>query len=139
MSFAAAVLSLAACLCAASAFGAGSAHPASAEEAIAGALANVRSRYRAKLDHYGLTESYFDETSGICDLMLLDVQTWTKYQTLRGQTQRKERFTGDLQLPTRNENSMRKNLAAECRRFWGGLEDTGEMPMIQRYEISSAR
>ena len=77
---AAAVLSLAACLCAASAFGAGSAHPASAEEAIAGALANVKSRYRAKLDHYGLTESYFDETSGICDLMLLDVQTWTKYQ-----------------------------------------------------------
>ena len=73
-------MSLAACICAASAFGAGSAHPASAEEAIAGAMANVKSRYRAKLDHYGLTESYFDETSGICDLMLLDVQTWTKYQ-----------------------------------------------------------
>ena len=77
---AAAVMSLAACLCAVSAFGAGGAYPASAEEAIAGALANVRSRYRAKLDHYGLTESYFDETSGICDLMLLDVQSWTKYQ-----------------------------------------------------------
>ena len=60
---AAAVLSLAACLCAASAFGAGSAYPRSAEAAIAGALANVKSRYRAKLDHYGLTESYFDETS----------------------------------------------------------------------------
>ena len=77
---AAAVLSLAACLCAGSAHGLNNAYPRSAEEAIAGALANVRSRYRAKLDHYGLTESYFDETSGICDLMLLDVQTWTKYQ-----------------------------------------------------------
>ena len=39
-----------------------------------GELANVKSRHRAKFDHYGLTESYFDETSGICDLMLLDVQ-----------------------------------------------------------------
>ena len=54
--------------------------PPSAETAIAGALVNVKSRYRAELDHYGLTESYFDETSGICDLMLLDVQSWTKYQ-----------------------------------------------------------
>lgn len=71
---------LAACLCTAGAFGAGNAIPRSADEAIAGALANVKSRYRAKLDHYGLTESYFDETSGICDLMLLDVQNWTKYQ-----------------------------------------------------------
>ena len=43
-----------------------------------GALANVRSRYRAKLDRYDLTESYFDETGGICDLMILDVQTWTE-------------------------------------------------------------
>lgn len=76
----AAVLSLAACLCAGSAHGLNNAYPRSAEEAIAGALANVKSRYRAKLDHYGLTESYFDETSGICDLMLLDVQSWTKYQ-----------------------------------------------------------
>ena len=91
-------MSLAACLCTASAFGAGSAYPASAEEVIAGSLANVRSRYRAKLDHYGLTESYFDETSGICDLMLLDVQTWTKYQTLRGQTPRKGQFTSRLWL-----------------------------------------
>ena len=74
------ILSLAACLCATAAYGAGSAYPQSADEAIAGALANVKSRYRAKLDHYGLTESYFDETGGICDLMLLDVQTWTKYQ-----------------------------------------------------------
>lgn len=77
---AAAVMSLAACLFAASAFGAGSAYPRSADEAISGALANVKSRYHAKLDHYGLSESYFDETSGICDLMLLDVPTWTKYQ-----------------------------------------------------------
>ena len=76
----AAVMSLAACLCTASAFGAGSAYPRSADEAIAGALANVKSRYRAKLGRLGLTESYFDETSGICDLMLLDVQSWTKYQ-----------------------------------------------------------
>ena len=75
-----AVLLLAACHCAAVAYGAGSAQPQSAEAAIAGALANVKSRYRAMLDHYGLTESYFDETSGICDLMLLDVQSWTKYQ-----------------------------------------------------------
>ena len=71
---------LAACLCAASAFGAGGTYPQNAEEAITGALANLKGRYRAKLDHYGLTESYFDETGGICDLMLLDVQTWTKYQ-----------------------------------------------------------
>ena len=28
--------------------------PPSAETAIAGALVNVKSRYRAKLDHYGL-------------------------------------------------------------------------------------
>lgn len=77
---AAAVLSLASCLCAANAHGAGGVCSRSADEAIAGALANVKSRYRAKLDHYGLTESYFDETSGICDLMLLDVPTWTKYQ-----------------------------------------------------------
>lgn len=76
----AAVMSLAACLFAASAFGVGSAYPRNADEAIAGALSNVKSRYRAKLDHYGLSESYFDETSGICDLMLLDVQSWTKYQ-----------------------------------------------------------
>ena len=54
---------LAACLCAASAHGAGSVYPRSADEAIAGALANVKSRYRAKLDHYGLSESNFDETS----------------------------------------------------------------------------
>ncbi len=60
---AATILSLASCLCTASAFGAGSAYPRSADEAIAGALANVKSRYRAKLDHYGLTEPYFDETS----------------------------------------------------------------------------
>lgn len=48
---AAAIMSLAACLCTASAFGAGSTYPQNAEEAMAGALANVKSRYRAKLDH----------------------------------------------------------------------------------------
>lgn len=65
---AASVMSLAACLCAASAFGAGSVQPQSAESAISGALANVKSRYRAKLGHYGLAEEYFDETNGACDL-----------------------------------------------------------------------
>lgn len=65
--------------CAIAAHGAND-YPQSADEGIAGALANVKSRYRAVLNHYGLTESYFDETSGICDLMLLDVQSWTKYQ-----------------------------------------------------------
>ena len=54
--------------------------PKRADVAIAGALANVRSRYRANLQRYGLTESYYDETGGICDLMLLDVNSWTKYQ-----------------------------------------------------------
>lgn len=54
--------------------------PASAKEAINGALENIKSRYRQNLSRLGLTESYFDETSGICDLMLLDVNTWTKYQ-----------------------------------------------------------
>ena len=51
---AAAVMSLSACFCAVAAFGAGSAYPRSADEAIARALASVKSRYRAKLDHYGL-------------------------------------------------------------------------------------
>ena len=58
--YAVAVMSLAACLCAADAHGECSAYPPSAESAIAGALANVKSRYRANLDHYGLTESYFE-------------------------------------------------------------------------------
>ncbi len=64
---------LSACLCAAGESGVGNAVPRSADETIARALANVKSRYRAKLDHYGLAESYFDETCGICDLMLLDI------------------------------------------------------------------
>ena len=54
--------------------------PKSAEEAVAGALANVKRRYRQNLSRFGLTESYYDETGGICDLMLLDVNSWTKYQ-----------------------------------------------------------
>lgn len=69
------------------------AYPKSADEAIAGALANVKSRYRAKLDRLGLTESYFDETSGICDLMLLDVGSWTKYQIVY------YRATGQIEWP----------------------------------------
>ena len=54
--------------------------PKNAGEAIAGALANARNRYRQNLSRLGLTESYYDETGGICDLMLLDADTWTKYQ-----------------------------------------------------------
>lgn len=95
---------LAACLCAASAFGAGSAYPRSADEAIAGALANVKSRYRAKLDHYGLSESYFDETSGICDLMLLDVQSWTKYQIVY------YRATDEISCPRMMPKGVAKDL-----------------------------
>lgn len=73
--------------------GGANAYPKSAEEAIAAALANVKSRYRAKLDRLGLTESYFDETSGICDLMLLDVGSWTKYQIVY------YRATGQIEWP----------------------------------------
>ena len=53
--------------CAIAAHGAND-YPQSAESAISGALANVKSRYRAKLGHYGLAEEYFDETNGACDL-----------------------------------------------------------------------
>ena len=80
-----------------------SAHPRSAEDAIAGALANVRSRYRERLDRLGLTESYFDETGGICDLMLLDVGSWTKYQIVY------YRATGDIEWP----RIMPKNVAED--------------------------
>ena len=113
---AAAVLPLAACLCAASAFGAGSAYPRSADEAIAGALANVKSRYRAKLDHYGLTESYFDETSGICDLMLLDVPTWTKYQIVY------YRATDEISWPRMMPKGVAKDLMQDRL-------------LIQKYEL----
>ncbi len=112
----AAVLSLAACLCTASAFGAGSAYPQSAEEAITGALANVKSRYRAKLDHYGLTESYFDETSGICDLMLLDVPTWTKYQIVY------YRATDQIEWPRMMPKGVAKDLMQDRL-------------LIQKYEL----
>jgi len=101
---AAAVLSLAACLCVAGASGAGNAYPRSADEAIAGALANVRSRYRAKLAHYGLTESYFDETGGICDLMLLDVPAWTKYQIVYYRT------TDEISWPRMMPKGIAKDL-----------------------------
>lgn len=92
-------LSIAVCfavgLCATTVNGAGdwSAHPKSAEKAIAGALSNVRSRYRVRLDQLGLRESYFDETSGICDFMFLDVGSWTKYQIGY------YRATGDIEWP----------------------------------------
>ena len=73
--------------------GGANAHTKSAEEAIAEALSNVRSRYRERLDRLGLKESYFDETSGICDLMLLDVGSWTKYQIVY------YRATGQIEWP----------------------------------------
>ena len=81
--------------CATMAYGPGgaSAHPKGAEEVIAGALANVRSRYCARLDRLGFTESYFDETSGVCDLMLLEVGSWMKYQIVY------YRATGDIEWP----------------------------------------
>ena len=81
-----------------------SVHPKSAKEAIAGALANVKSRYRARLDRLGLTESYFDETSGICDLMLLDVSSWTKYQIVY------YRATGDIEWPRMMPKSVAEDL-----------------------------
>ena len=109
-------MSLAACLFAASAFGAGSAYPRSADEAISGALANVKSRYRAKLDHYGLSESYFDETSGICDLMLLDVPTWTKYQIVY------YRATDQIEWPRMMPKGVAKDLMQDRL-------------LIQKYEL----
>ncbi|MBR3222077.1 MAG: hypothetical protein IKF72_07565 [Kiritimatiellae bacterium] len=51
-----------------------------AKNAIREALSNVKNRYRLNLTRLGLTESYYDETNGICDLMLLDINSWTKYQ-----------------------------------------------------------
>lgn len=77
--------------------------PTSARDAVSGALENVRRRYNAKLSRYGLTESYFDETSGICDLMLLDVASWTKYQIVY------YRSTGQIEWP----RIMPKNVAED--------------------------
>ena len=90
--------------------------PPSAETAIAGALANVKSRYRAKLDHYGLSESYFDETSGICDLMLLDVQSWTKYQIVY------YRATDEISWPRMMPKGVAKDLMQDRL-------------LIQKYEL----
>ena len=67
------------------------------------ALANVRNQYRSNLDCYGLTESYYDETSGICDLMLLDVGRWEKYQIVF------YKATGLLEWP----QSMPKSVAEQ--------------------------
>lgn len=78
--------------------------PQSANEATSGALKNVRSRYRDKLYRYGLMESYFDETSGICDLMLLDVSTWTKYQIVY------YRSTGQIGWPRTMPKSVAEGL-----------------------------
>ena len=110
------ILSLAACLCATAAYGAGSAYPQSADEAIAGALANVKSRYRARLDRLGLTESCFDETSGICDLMLLDVPTWTKYQIVYYRT------TDEISWPRMMPKGVAKDLMQDRL-------------LIQKYEL----
>ena len=61
----------------------------------------MKSRYRQKLQNFGLTESYYDETNGICDLMLLDVSSWTKFQIVY------YRSSGQLEWP----RSMPKNVA----------------------------
>lgn len=79
-------------------------HPSSAEEAIRGALANVRSRYKAKLSRLDLQESYFDETSGICDLMLLDADSLTKYQIVY------YRSTGRIEWPRMMSKSVAEGL-----------------------------
>ena len=42
----------------------------SSNEAIRGALDNVRHRYNQALDYYGLTELYYGETGGVCALKL---------------------------------------------------------------------
>ena len=87
----------------ADAFASGS-YPSSAEGAIRGALENVRSRYRNRLYRYGLTESYFDETFGICDLMLIDVPTWTKYQIVY------YRATGQIEWPRMMPKAVAEDL-----------------------------
>ena len=92
------------CLLPSDALAADGSCPQSADEAISGALGNVRSRYRDKLYRYGLTESYFDETSGICDLMLLDVPTWTKYQIVY------YRATGQIEWPRTMPKSVAEGL-----------------------------
>ena len=76
----------------------------SAKEAISDALANVKSRYKGKLSRYDLTESYYDETNGICDLMLLDVQTWTKLQIVY------YRSTGHIEWPRTMPKSVAEDL-----------------------------
>ena len=102
------------------AFAAVGSYPASAAEAISGALGNVRSRYKAKLSRYGLTESYFDETSGICDLMLLDVDSWTKFQIVY------YRSTGLIEWP----RSMPKSVAEDLMQ---------DRLLIHAYESSLGR
>ena len=107
--FMATIISLAAFVAAldvANAYGAGYGVDASpsADEAIRGALENVRSRYRGRLSRYGLTESYFDETSGICDLMLLDVNSWTKCQIVY------YRATGQIEWPRMMPKSVAEDL-----------------------------
>lgn len=94
-----------------------SSYQTSAEDSIRSALGNVRSRYKAKLSRYGLTESYFDETNGICDLMLLDVASWTKYQIVY------YRSTGQIEWP----RIMPKNVAEDL------MEDR---LLIHTYETS---
>ena len=79
----------------------GSPTPISANDTIKGALANVKSRYRQKLQNFGLAESYYDETNGICDLMLLDISSWTKFQIVY------YRSSGQLEW----SRSMPKNVA----------------------------
>ena len=77
-----------------------------AKAAVCDILANVRSRYRAKLDYYGLTEALFDETNGICDLRLRNVASWTTYQIVY------YRGTDEIQWPL----TMPKGLAKDFMR-----------------------
>lgn len=102
--------------CVVPASGADNTYPRSAKEAIAGALVNVRNRYHAKLDHYGLTESYFDDTSGICDLMLIENQRWMKYQIVY------YRSTDEISWP----RTMPKGVAKDLMQ---------DRLLIQKYEL----
>ena len=76
----------------------------------------IPGKARAKLDHYGLSESYFDETSGICDLMLLDVQSWTKYQIVY------YRATDEISWPRMMPKGVAKDLMQDRL-------------LIQKYEL----
>ena len=89
----------------------------SAKQTISDALAKVKSRYKSKLSRYGLTESYYDETNGICDLMLLEPESWTKHQIIY------YRATSQIGWP----RTMPKNVAEDL---------IGDRMLIDSYENS---